>query len=46
MIMVMFWGGIVGAITTLYTVPLMLAIDSDIRLWWQSQRQRRGSAAQ
>ncbi|WP_286696150.1 efflux RND transporter permease subunit [Spongiibacter sp. UBA1325] len=46
MIMVMFWGGIVGAITTLYTVPLMLAIDSDIRLWWQSQRQRRSSAVQ
>lgn len=40
MIMVMFWGGIVGSVTTLYTVPLMLAIDSDLRSWWQAKRGR------
>ncbi len=31
MIMVMFWGGIVGSVTTLYTVPLLLALMSDLK---------------
>ena len=44
MIMVMFWGGIVGAVITLYTVPLMLAIDSDVRTFFSRHKAAKATA--
>lgn len=44
MIMVMFWGGIVGAVITLYTVPLMLAIDSDVRTFFSRNKATKATA--
>ncbi len=38
LLLVMFWGVAVGALVTLFTLPLYLAVDSHIKIWIATRR--------